>query len=127
VVAMALTVDWSPLGPEAGTLGNAAFVFALLALCLGTFWLFERAYPRLLRWCLDHKALFLLAPAALVAFGSTAWLGLGRILGALPEGAREAGPVAWLAEAFPGFGREFLPPFDEGSFLYMPTTMPHAS
>ncbi len=31
------------------------------------------------------------------------------------------------AHAFPGLGREFMPPLDEGSFLWMPTTMPHAS
>ena len=27
----------------------------------------------------------------------------------------------------PGLGREYMPPLDEGAFLYMPTTMPHAS
>jgi Cu(I)/Ag(I) efflux system membrane protein CusA/SilA len=32
-----------------------------------------------------------------------------------------------MAHTFPGLGREFMPPLDEGSFLYMPTTMPHAS
>ncbi len=26
-----------------------------------------------------------------------------------------------------GLGKEFMPPLDEGPFLYMPTTMPHAS
>ena len=30
-------------------------------------------------------------------------------------------------ETLPGIGKEFMPPLDEGSFLYMPTTMPHAS
>ncbi len=32
-----------------------------------------------------------------------------------------------LAKSWNGFGKEFMPPLDEGSFLYMPTTMPHAS
>jgi Cu(I)/Ag(I) efflux system membrane protein CusA/SilA len=32
-----------------------------------------------------------------------------------------------MARTFPGLGREFMPPLDEGSFLYMPTTMAHAS
>lgn len=32
-----------------------------------------------------------------------------------------------LARSWEGFGKEFMPPLDEGSFLYMPTTMPHAS
>jgi Cu(I)/Ag(I) efflux system membrane protein CusA/SilA len=29
--------------------------------------------------------------------------------------------------AFPGLGKEFMPALDEGAFLFMPTTMPHAS
>ena len=32
-----------------------------------------------------------------------------------------------MNHAFPGLGKEFMPNLDEGSFLYMPTTMPHAS
>ncbi len=36
--------------------------------------------------------------------------------------------LAWtLARDWNGRGKEFMPPLDEGSFLYMPTTMPHAS
>ncbi len=36
--------------------------------------------------------------------------------------------VKWtLARSWEGFGKEFMPPLDEGSYLYMPTTMPHAS
>ncbi len=33
----------------------------------------------------------------------------------------------FLARKFPGLGKEFMPPLDEGSYLFMPTTMPHAS
>jgi len=32
-----------------------------------------------------------------------------------------------LSHAFPGLGKEFMPDLDEGAFLFMPTTMPHAS
>jgi copper/silver efflux system protein len=32
-----------------------------------------------------------------------------------------------LSHTFPGLGKEFMPDLDEGSFLYMPTTMPHAA
>jgi Cu(I)/Ag(I) efflux system membrane protein CusA/SilA len=35
--------------------------------------------------------------------------------------------VVGVAHAFPGIGSEFMPSLDEGEFLYMPTTMPHAS
>jgi len=36
--------------------------------------------------------------------------------------------VRWnLARDWNGLGEEFMPPLDEGSYLYMPTTMPHAS
>ncbi len=32
-----------------------------------------------------------------------------------------------LSHSFPGLGKEFMPDLDEGSFLFMPTTMPHAA
>ncbi|MDD4787033.1 MAG: efflux RND transporter permease subunit [Pirellulales bacterium] len=39
-----------------------------------------------------------------------------------------AAKLNWtLAQSWEGFGKEFMPPLDEGSYLYMPTTMPHAS
>ena len=40
---------------------------------------------------------------------------------------RMSGAWVWANHEFPGLGREFMPPFDEGAFLWMPTTMPHAS
>ena len=88
---------------------------------------FESAYPSLLRAILRHKLLFLVLPAAIFAFGMMAWLGFDRLFGFLPQAVRTTRPVAAVAHAFPGFGREYMPPFDEGSYLYMPTTMSHAS
>ncbi|MFP4056500.1 MAG: efflux RND transporter permease subunit, partial [Candidatus Brocadiia bacterium] len=36
--------------------------------------------------------------------------------------------LAWtVARHWEGLGQEFMPPLDEGAFLLMPTTMPHAS
>src|SRR6056297_688735 len=31
-----------------------------------------------------------------------------------------------MTHAFPGLGKEFMPSLDEGSFLLMPTSMPHS-
>ncbi|MFW6164064.1 MAG: efflux RND transporter permease subunit, partial [Planctomycetota bacterium] len=48
-----------------------------------------------------------------------------------PDNIRRAGlrtKLAWhAARHWDGLGKEFMPPLDEGSFLLMPTTMPHAS
>jgi copper/silver efflux system protein len=126
-VALALTADWLPLGPDKGLVINALFVGALIALVLGAFRLFQRYYSGLLSAFLRRKLLFLVVPASIVLFGFTAWLGVSRMFGWLPESIRMSAPISALSEALPGFGREFMPPFDEGSFLYMPSTMPHAS
>ncbi len=34
--------------------------------------------------------------------------------------------MAIVSRALPGAGKEFMPTLDEGSFLLMPTTMPHS-
>ena len=48
-----------------------------------------------------------------------------------PEAVRNAPlgtQLRWtVARGWDGLGKEFMPPLDEGSFLLMPTTMPHAS
>ena len=126
-VALALTADWLPLGPERGLFVNAVFVGVLLALLMGSFRLFELYYPKLLGAFLRHKLAFLSVPAIVVIFGLTAWRGFDAMFGWLPSSIRGSGPVAAIAHALPKFGREYMPPFDEGSYLYMPTTMPHAS
>jgi Cu(I)/Ag(I) efflux system membrane protein CusA/SilA len=92
---------WLPLGPEKGMLRNVLFVGGMIGGLMVFFTIFERhLYEPILRWCLNHKVLFLLVPTLIVVAGVSVWRGLGR---------------------------EFMPPLDEGSYLYMPTTMPHAS
>lgn len=127
VVTVLLASDWLPLGPGNGTVLNLLFVGGLITVVLGGFRLFELAYADVLAVLLDHKKTFLLVPIGLVLFGTTAWLGFDGVFGFLPSVVRSTAPVTRIADAMPGFGREYMPPFDEGSFLYMPTTMPHAS
>lgn len=122
IVAVLLTRHWLPLGLQAGLFGNLLLVAALLGGLLGLFHLVERFYEPLLRCFLAHKKLFLLMPLLVVFMGYTGWLGFNKVFGFLPEAFRNRG-----AAVFPGLGKEFMPPLDEGSFLYMPTTMPHAS
>ncbi len=95
-----LARDWMPLGLEHGLLLNTLLVLLFFALVLGPLFLLQRVYTRVLSWCLSHKALFLVLPILLVLAGG--------LIGS-------------------DLGREFMPALDEGSFLYMPTTMPHAS
>jgi Cu(I)/Ag(I) efflux system membrane protein CusA/SilA len=93
-----------------------------------------RLYEPSLRWVLAHKKTFLLAPAALLLFGFTIWLGFQRTFEPVRRGLAAIGldpaqTKPWVAavHAFPGLGREFMPPLDEGSFLYMPSLLPAGS
>jgi Cu(I)/Ag(I) efflux system membrane protein CusA/SilA len=136
-VGWMLGLAWEPLGPAAGVIKNFVFVALLVGGLLGLFWLFMRGYARMLRWCLAHRLAFFSVPVLVVLFGASSWLGFDRVFGFVPAAAQAVGVdartvrsnPAWsrLAHAFPGLGREFMPPLDEGSFLWMPTTMPHAS
>ncbi|MFO7870626.1 MAG: efflux RND transporter permease subunit, partial [Kiritimatiellia bacterium] len=126
-VGMLLTAYWEPLGPERGFVRNFIFVALLIGGLLGFFWLFQRVYTRLLRWCLRHKAAFLSLPLILVVVGGMVWLGFPKMFGWLPEPVMKNAPAQYLAHKFPGLGKEFMPPLDEGSYLWMPTTMTHAS
>ncbi|MEM7604768.1 MAG: efflux RND transporter permease subunit [Myxococcota bacterium] len=118
-VALLLTEHWRPLRAH-GLPMNALFVGVMLLVTLGGFRTFESAYPQLLKYVLQRKKRFAVLPVGIVLFGAAAWLGVDARF--LPDEARAA-----VNDAFPGLGREYMPAFDEGSFLYMPTTMPHAS
>ncbi len=126
-VGVLLTKHWQPLGIQAGLWRNLVLAVLLIGGLMGFYRLVERHYEPLLRWFLAHKLVFLAMPALIAVLGYTGWLGFGRTFGWLPDSARSSRPGQALAHAFPGLGKEFMPSLDEGSFLYMPTTMPHAS
>ncbi|HUT13286.1 MAG TPA: efflux RND transporter permease subunit, partial [Thermoguttaceae bacterium] len=129
-VLLFLTQHWMPLGPELGLIRNLAFVFTIIGSLLAVFLLFMRYYEPVLRFFLAHKLVFYALPVVFVMFGLLGWLGVpwfaGKV-GISKEQLRDNSALAWAAEKFPGMGKEFMPPLDEGSFLLMPTTMPHAS
>lgn len=91
-------------------------------------------YRPSLFWVLDHKATFLTIPLGLIALGTLVWLGFARVASPVEAGFRAVGidptqSAAWgrMRQVFPGIGREFMPPLDEGSFLYMPSLLPSGS
>lgn len=131
IVGWILADDWSPLGLDRGQLGNVIFVIILLIVLLGGFRLFQEVYPSILRWCLNHKALFLSLPLALFILALFSWLGFKKIsapaLTVLGDGFVETTFYKDFDGKFPGLSSEFRPRLDEGTFLFMPTTSPHAS
>jgi Cu(I)/Ag(I) efflux system membrane protein CusA/SilA len=126
-VAFLLARYWLPLGPEKGLFRNFIFVTLFFGGTLITFWVFRYFYKEILGWCLDHKTAFLCIPLFLLLLGGTIWQGYDNLFGWLPRLFREPAPLRYVASQFPGIGKEFMPSLDEGSYLYMPVTMPHAS
>lgn len=126
-VAVMLSAHWMPLGPEHSLAVNAIFTLLLMGSLLGFFAVFQYFYPFMLRRILDFKSLFMLLPVSVVLIGLLVWLGFPTVFGWLPHSVLGSRPAVAMANAFPGLGKEFMPPLDEGSFLFMPTTMPHAS
>ncbi len=127
VVAVFLTRHWMPLGLQHSMATNFIFVAVLLGGILYLFSLLQSGYETILRWCLAHKLIFLSIPTALVLLGVVIWLGFHRVFAFMPEFVKTHQPYVALNHTLPGIGKEFMPNLDEGSFLYMPTTMPHAS
>ncbi|MBL4902169.1 MAG: efflux RND transporter permease subunit [Desulfocapsa sp.] len=126
MISLLLAHVWQPLGVEKGPLINILFVLTIIGGVLGSFQLFQYFYPRMLSWCLRFKTIFLLLPMGVIICGLMIWLGVPRLTGWLPSGMQQSRVMVSLAHSFPGLGREFMPPLNEGSFLYMPSTMPHA-
>ncbi|TYC16245.1 efflux RND transporter permease subunit [Bizionia gelidisalsuginis] len=98
-VVILLTDYWRPLGIHNNIFFNFIFVSVICFGLLGVFIGFRTYYSRILRWCLDHKLLFLSLPLGLVIIGFL---------------------------VFKNIEKEFMPSLNEGSFLLMPTSLPHS-
>lgn len=142
-----LPIEWLPRSPLAGwpvSLGVGAMIALVMYKLLREKLLdasqnpvsrtIHQLYAPALRWILNHKALFLTIPVSIVFVGITVWLGFDKISAPVLNTLASAGidmknskPVVALRHAFPGLGREFMPPLDEGSFLFMPSLLPAAS
>jgi len=99
ILVWLLAGAWAPLGVEASQLLNFLFVALLAGVLIGTFWLIIWSYTRILNVLLRVKWLFLLVVGLIV------WSGFN---------------------VYRDIGEEFMPALGEGSFLLMPTSMPHA-
>ena len=99
VIVFLLAEYWRPLGVDKSIFWNLIFVSIICFGLLGIFTLFRNYYTRILRWCLDNKLLFLSLPTAIVIAGFF---------------------------IMKNTGKEFMPSLNEGSFLLMPTSMPHS-
>ncbi|WP_299215444.1 efflux RND transporter permease subunit [uncultured Dokdonia sp.] len=90
---------WRPLGFDRSILINLIFVSIICFGILGIFSLLKRYYHQILAWALAHKVLFLIIPTTILISG------------------------VWIMN---NTGKEFMPSLNEGSFLLMPTSLPHA-
>ena len=98
-IVILLSVYWRPLGVDYSIVSNFIFVGVICFGLLSVFVLFRRNYVRILEWALANKVLFLSIPTLIVVFGIS---------------------------IMNNTGKEFMPALNEGSFLLMPTSLPHS-
>jgi len=98
-ITFLLTEYWRPLGLDHSLFSNFIFVSIVSYGLLGFFYNFQKYYTKILAWALEYKILFLLFPIFLIYLGFNVWQNIGK---------------------------EFMPSLNEGSFLLMPTSLPHA-
>ncbi len=99
VVTFLLARVWMPLGVADSVATNFIFVGSIIGILIAFFYLVIHFYESILRFLLRFKWLFIAAVAFLVYQGFI---------------------------VFQQTGEEFMPALDEGSFLLMPTSMPHS-
>lgn len=135
VAVFYLSEEWLPLGAHNSLLINFLFVAGIVAVILLALLSMVHFYESIMRWCLENKWKFLLLPAFTLLFGLLVWQGTERIFGFAANGFEKLGwssfrqTALWQksTKTFPGTGKEFMPSLNEGSFLLMPTSMPHSS
>ncbi len=98
-IVFLLAEYWRPLGFDRSILVNLIFVAIICFGILGIFSILRRYYGQILNWALANKLLFLIIPAIVLVSGG------------------------WIMN---NTGKEFMPSLNEGSFLLMPTSLPHA-
>ena len=133
VVVFYLTVEWLPLGTSQSNGLNFIFVILAIGFILGILWLLVIYYENILRWALTHRWKFMSIPIITMLFGLLAWLGFDSTFNVVGNGLEAVGWSSvrqtsfWQksTERFPGIGEEFMPSLNEGSYLLMPTSMPH--
>ncbi|GHA25183.1 efflux RND transporter permease subunit [Salinimicrobium tongyeongense] len=128
-----LNREWLPLGADQSEFTNLIFVGGIILIVLGLLMAMVKYYQPILRWALENKWKFLSLPIMIILFGLFSWQGFDKIFSPVATGFDKLGynvrqTEVWLgiSETFPGAGEEFMPPLEEGSFLLMPTTMPHS-
>lgn len=133
VVCVFLSYYWMPLGSATPLMLNLLFVILLATLILGFFIAIRISYTSILKWCIHHKRIFLSIPFFFIFMGFIIWIGFSSVFGFVEKGFDRVGyniraNSVWssISHTFPGIGNEFMPALDEGSFLLMPTSMPHS-
>lgn len=121
-----LAIGWLPLGAHNSNFSNYLFVGLAITLVLLVLSLIVYFYVPILKWALSNKWTFMALPIVTILFGILAWQGAHRVFGFMPEGIQKTSAWQSFDKTFPGLGKEFMPALDEGSFLLMPTSMPHA-
>ncbi|KAA3622484.1 MAG: AcrB/AcrD/AcrF family protein, partial [Bacteroidetes bacterium] len=99
MVAFLLAREWMPLGVNKSVFINFIFVAGVSGMLIGFFYIVINSYEKILGFLLRFKLLFLLVPTILIYLGF---------------------------KIMQNTGQEFMPSLDEGSFLLMPTSMPHS-
>jgi copper/silver efflux system protein len=130
-----LSLEWLPLGAHNSFFVNFLFVAGIVTAILSVLMVMVHFYEPILRWALRNKWKFLLLPIFTLLFGLTVWMGFDKIFGFVATGFEKVGwhsfrkTAVWQASTntFPGIGKEFMPSLNEGSYLLMPTSMPHSS